>query len=186
MVKAILKHLALAMVDGLAPELHVLKEGAPGAPQKAKKQAWFIPFTQPRGAVMHVKHGTGKRANVRDEFKSFLMMEWWMVKSGSYPGTVADLAAHYQLHPRWYKRTQMKLQAEHTLTSNRTNCGAKRKWGGQMSEECRVVNREWKRRASQKILAVELGVSQSTVSRNLKREQYDYMRIRPTLWLKKR
>ena len=123
MTKAILKQLAVAVVEGLASELHDAEAAVSGGPRKAKNQEYFIPFTQPRGAVMRIKHGKGKSANVLDEAKAFLMMEWWMVKDPSYPGTVGELAAHYELHPGWFLRTHKHLQAEHTLKSNRKKCG---------------------------------------------------------------
>ena len=49
-----------------------------------------------------------------------------------------------------------------------------------MSNKCREVTKEWNHRVSQTVIAVELGVSQSTVSRNLKLEGYLHIRIRPT------
>ena len=129
----------------------IWKVRCPGVPaRKAKTQTFFIPFTQPRGAVMQVKHGKGKSANVRDEAKPFLMMEWWMVKSGAYPGTIAELAAHYEVAPNFFTRLQKHLKAERTLTSNRKNCGTKRKFD---DGRWRKVNRKWKRRASQKTMS---------------------------------
>ena len=95
--KAILKHLALAMVDGLASELHAMKGAAPGGAKQPERQQWFIPFTQPTAAVFKLKHSKGKKANVRDEYKAFLLLEFGMVESGKYPGSKAELVAHYQL-----------------------------------------------------------------------------------------
>ena len=69
-----------------------MKDAAPGDAKQPEGQQWFIPFTQPTAAVFKLKHSKGKKANVRDEYKAFLLLEFGMVESGKYPGSKAELA----------------------------------------------------------------------------------------------
>ena len=61
MVKKILTRIALAMVDGLASELHAMKDAAPGDAKQPEVQQWFIPFTQPTAAVSKLEHVAQQR-----------------------------------------------------------------------------------------------------------------------------
>lgn len=148
--------------------------------QKERRTTSFVPYSQPKGKPMVLKHGTGPRANVRNELKSFILNEYLAVKANLLPGTTCDLCRHYQLSDRWFRRARNHLQLHKTLESNRLNCGTKRKWDSDVTQKCRTINRAWNRRASQSVLASELGFDQTTVGRNLKKEKYTNKKIRPT------
>ena len=45
MVKKILTRIALAMVDGLASELHAMKDAAPGDAKQPERQQWFLGYS---------------------------------------------------------------------------------------------------------------------------------------------